>query len=93
MTLVVADSSPLHYLILLGQPDLLRHLFDSVVIPPAVAEELAQPNTPPRVREWIQNPPIWLSVDDRPLGPDLPRSIPARPMRSPSPSRWAPMPS
>ena len=72
MTLVVADSSPLHYLILLGRPDLLRHLFDSVVIPPAVAEELAQPNTPPRVREWIQNPPPWLSVDDRPLGPRSP---------------------
>lgn len=72
MTLVVADASPLHYLILLGRPDLLRHLFDSVVIPPAVAEELAQTNTPPVVREWIQSPPPWLSVDDRPLGPRSP---------------------
>lgn len=72
MTLVVADSSPLHYLILLGRPDLLRHLFESVVIPPAVAEELAQPNTPMRVRNWIQSPPTWLSVDDRPLGPRSP---------------------
>ena len=38
--IVVADSSPLHYLILLEQTDLLRRLYENVLIPDAVAAEL-----------------------------------------------------
>jgi predicted nucleic acid-binding protein len=76
VTLVVADSSPLHYLVLLGQHELLRQLFDSIVIPPKVAEELSQPSTPPEVLEWIRSPPAWLSVDDRPLGARIPNLDP-----------------
>ena len=38
--IVVADSGPLHYLILLEQSELLRRLYDQVVIPEAVAREL-----------------------------------------------------
>ena len=68
MTLVVADASPLHYLILIGQQELLRRLYDSIVIPPRVAEELSQPSTPVEVRAWVRNPPDWLTVDRRPLG-------------------------
>jgi predicted nucleic acid-binding protein len=76
VTLVVADASPLHYLVLLRQHDLLRQLFDAVVIPPKVVEELSQPSTPPEVRAWMRNPPAWLSVDDRPLGERIPNLDP-----------------
>jgi predicted nucleic acid-binding protein len=76
VTLVVADASPLHYLILLGQQDLLQRLFESIVIPPKVAEELSRPTTPPAVRGWMQAPPPWLRIDARPLGPRLPRLDP-----------------
>lgn len=38
--IVVADSSPLHYLILLEQTELLRRLYENVLIPNAVASEL-----------------------------------------------------
>lgn len=76
MTLVVADASPLHYLVLLGQQDLLRFLFESVIIPPKVAEELDQPSTPAAVRRWMQDPPTWLKIDGRPLGRRLPNLDP-----------------
>ena len=47
---VVADTSPLHYLILIACTDILPALFDRIVIPRAVAAELQHPKTPARVR-------------------------------------------
>jgi predicted nucleic acid-binding protein len=41
--IVIADSTPLNYLILIHQVDLLPQLFDRVLIPPAVFEELPAP--------------------------------------------------
>lgn len=38
--IVVADSGPLHYLLLVGEIDLLRRFYGQVVIPQAVANEL-----------------------------------------------------
>ncbi len=38
--LVVADAGPLHYLILIDCADILPRLFNRVLIPPAVREEL-----------------------------------------------------
>ncbi len=39
-----SDTSPLRALAFLGEPDLLRRLFDTVFIPPAVARELSDPD-------------------------------------------------
>jgi predicted nucleic acid-binding protein len=60
--IVVSDSSPLHYLILLGKANLLRDLFGEVVIPRSVREELGHPQAPSDVREWLRLPPAWASV-------------------------------
>ncbi len=60
--IVVADSSPLHYLILLEQTALLRHLYESVLIPDAVAAELRTASSPGIVSSWLSNPPPWLRV-------------------------------
>jgi predicted nucleic acid-binding protein len=38
--IVIADATPLNYLILIPQADLLPQLFDRVLIPPAVFNEL-----------------------------------------------------
>ncbi len=76
MTLVVADASPLHYLILIEQQDLLARLYTAVVIPSQVAEELSRPSTPVSVRAWIRSPPDWLTVDSRPLGERIPNLDP-----------------
>lgn len=62
--IVVADSSPLHYLILLEQTELLRRLYENVLIPNAVASELRAAASPRMVSEWISDPPSWLSVVD-----------------------------
>lgn len=60
--IVVADSSPLHYLILLEQADLLRQLYENVLIPGAVAAELRAAGSPRRVSDWVSKHPSWLRV-------------------------------
>jgi predicted nucleic acid-binding protein len=60
--IVVADTSPINYLILIGHIDVLAQLYGEVVIPPAVQQELHAPLAPAVVREWIACPPPWLEV-------------------------------
>lgn len=60
--IVVADTTPLNYLVLVEQADLLPRLFGRVVIPPAVFEELQDPRTPDPVRSWLADAPSWLHV-------------------------------
>ena len=62
MSVVVSDTSPLHYLILSGAESVLASLFTQVVIPPTVFRELQQPNTPHAVREWACSLPTWVRV-------------------------------
>jgi predicted nucleic acid-binding protein len=59
---VVADTSPLNYLVWMQQDTLLPLLYDRVVIPPAVYEELQRPETPHVVRQWVAHPPGWLTI-------------------------------
>lgn len=63
--IVVADSGPLHYLILLEQIELLQRFYGQVVVPEPVASELSNRAAPAIVREWITKPPSW--VDVRPV--------------------------
>ena len=67
--IVVADSGPLHYLILLEQIELLRRFYGQVLVPEPVAGELSAPSAPATVREWITKPPNWVEV--RPVPPDV----------------------
>jgi predicted nucleic acid-binding protein len=60
--IVVADTSPLNYLILLERVEVLRVLYGRVVIPEAVARELRSARSPELVREWIGDAPEWLEV-------------------------------
>jgi len=59
--LVIADTGPVNYLILIGHIEILPVLFEKVILPSAV-KELANPDTPPLVRDWIADPPVWLEV-------------------------------
>jgi predicted nucleic acid-binding protein len=68
--IVIADTTPLNYLILIHQADLLPQLFGRVLIPPAVFEELQQPETPQLVQAWIADPPPWLQVQSLRFHPD-----------------------
>ena len=68
--LVIADTTPLRYLVVLGQVDLLPTLFGQVIIPLAVAGELQHPKAPAAVRAWIASPPPWLDMRPSSLLPD-----------------------
>jgi len=55
--IVVADASPLRYLILIEHADVLPGLYGQVFIPPAVLGELSNERTPATVRTWLANRP------------------------------------
>lgn len=58
--IVVSDTSPLNYLVLIGAIDVLPQLFGEVLVPPAVMQELQHPRTPEQVKKWAASPPAWL---------------------------------
>lgn len=60
--IVVADTSPLRYLILIEHVHVLPALFGEVIVPPAVVAELTNERTPLEVRTWLADKPEWLRV-------------------------------
>jgi predicted nucleic acid-binding protein len=60
--IVVADSGPPHYLILIEQIELLHRFYGQVAIPDAVANELRAAGSPTVVSNWIAHPPEWVVV-------------------------------
>jgi predicted nucleic acid-binding protein len=60
--LVVADTGPLHYLLWIGHIDLIPKLFEKVILPLEVRDELSHAEAPAVVRSWIAEPPAWLMV-------------------------------
>ena len=60
--IVIADTSPINYLILIGEIEILNHLFSRVIIPEAVSVELQHSKAPQAVKDWIDNPPYWLET-------------------------------
>ena len=59
---VVSDTSPLNYLLLIDQIDLLPYLFEKIIIPEIVRNEMLDPDAPPILQQWIANPPPWLII-------------------------------
>lgn len=55
MRLVVADTSPIFYLLSIGQIDLLPRLFGPVLVPDAVHRELCHPAVRPWFVTGLQN--------------------------------------
>lgn len=60
--IVVADTSPICYLLLIGHIDLLPTLFGKIIIPQAVCDELMNEGAPGVLRAWIIQPPAWLEI-------------------------------
>jgi predicted nucleic acid-binding protein len=73
--IVVSDTSPLNYLVLIDAIDLLPQLFGEVRVPPGVMKELQHPRTPELVKHWAAQPPEWLNIQApsaaTPLDPQL----------------------
>lgn len=69
--IVVADTSPLNYLILIDQVHVLPLLYGRISVPPAVYRELNHSRTPEAVKNWIGNLPEWLEVSPLPASTNL----------------------
>ena len=60
--IIVADTAPIHYLILIDEIDVLRTLAGRVIVPQAVFQELQAAGAPEQVRRWISSQPDWFEV-------------------------------
>lgn len=60
--IVIADTSPLNYLIWIGEIEVLPQLYTSILVPPSVFIELKRSHAPEPVRHWIKQPPGWLEL-------------------------------
>jgi hypothetical protein len=82
--LVIADTGPINYLLLIGHVEILPALFEKVILPSSVKNELTNPETPVTVRNWISAPRNgW-----KPGVPEvLKRSVAWAPVRQ-RPLRW-----
>lgn len=60
--IVVADTSPINCLVLIGQINLLHKLYTRILIPPAVLAELQHPVAPKPVQDWSRDAPAWVEV-------------------------------
>lgn len=68
--IVIADTGPINYLILIGEIEVLPALYGRIVVPPSVCEELKRPRAPDAVRAWIAQPPAWLETLSPSKSPD-----------------------
>jgi predicted nucleic acid-binding protein len=60
--IIVSNTSPINYLILIGHINLLPELFGAIIIPQAVYSELSDASAPSPVQTWIATPPNWLKI-------------------------------
>lgn len=62
MRVVVADATPLHYLVLIEAIHVLPRVFEKIHVPVDVRDELIREGTPRAVRTWMEQCPEWLEV-------------------------------
>lgn len=60
--IVIADTSPINYLLLIDAIDILPQLFGEVTIPRAVFTELKHEKASSAVREFTTHSPDWLKI-------------------------------
>lgn len=58
----VSNTTPLRYLIAIEQEHLLGQLFEKVLVPVAVHQELTDAKTPGMVRDRVVSMPDWYEV-------------------------------
>ncbi len=64
--IVVADTTPLRYLVFIGEEHVLPKLYGTVYVPPEVLAELGRSKAPrlEPVRSWASSPPEWIHVKE-----------------------------
>jgi len=61
---VVSDTSPIHYLVVIGEDRVLPALFGTLLVPAEVIRELAHRRSPSVVRDWATTIPSWITMVD-----------------------------
>jgi len=62
MSVIISNTTPINYLVLIDHIAVLPQLYAHVIIPQAVLGELQDEGTPATVREWVAAYPAWLEV-------------------------------
>jgi predicted nucleic acid-binding protein len=62
MAVVVSDSTPLHYLVLIERDSILQKLYGEIIVPPAVIQELSHPAAPQKISAWVKFLPGWVKI-------------------------------
>jgi predicted nucleic acid-binding protein len=65
--IVVADTSPINYLVRIELIGILPQLYGTVIIPSAVLLELRAEGSPAAVVQWADHLPDWIKVDSTEL--------------------------
>jgi predicted nucleic acid-binding protein len=60
--IVVCDTSPLNYLVLVDLQHILPELFERILIPEAVREELQSAGAPEPIARFLAAEPKWLET-------------------------------
>ncbi|HEY9604110.1 MAG TPA: DUF3368 domain-containing protein [Allocoleopsis sp.] len=68
--IVVASTSSIYYLLLIGEIDVLPQLFERAIVPQAVCNELKAQDVPIQLQNWIAQPPAWLEIQSVVNEPD-----------------------
>lgn len=63
--IVVADTTPVNYLVLIEEIGILHKLYGRVILPAAVQAELLHPKASAKVRAWMQQTPDWVEIRAR----------------------------
>ena len=60
--IVVSDTSPLNYLVLIDLQHILPQLFERILIPVAVRDELQSAGAPEAIARFMAATPAWLEI-------------------------------
>src|SRR5260370_34574159 len=88
--IVVADTSPLNYLLQIGCESVLPTLYKRIVVPSAVLAEFSHPDTPSIVSGWLLRLPEWIEVRRTASPPDASLASLDPGERCPPPARIPP---
>jgi predicted nucleic acid-binding protein len=68
--IVVGDTAPLNYLIQIDCDGLLFQLYERIIVPAGVMQELGNTAAPSSVRAWLSSVPIWIDVREIAAAPN-----------------------
>jgi predicted nucleic acid-binding protein len=68
--IVVADTSPLNYLLQINCESALPALYKRILVPSVVLAELSHPDTPEIVSRWLLHLPEWIDIRQTASQPD-----------------------